>query len=125
MDNRFMFAMPFMIFAIPFIAGMLVLSSNSCKNNKKAKLNEELIEYQTNLINELEDSLKDTINHYEDSLFVLNAKCDSLSALNDSIMERYMVNAYKIERIDYYTKIVDKDNSQMVFYKGWIKRVLR
>lgn len=113
------------------IVGALLIGSiilNICRevvDNRDIKVKQTIIEDNAKYIDFLETNLKNTINEYEDSIFVLNNKCDSLSALNDSIMEKYMLYVYKLERINYYTKIVDNDNSQMTFYKGWIKRVLR
>lgn len=51
---------------------------------------------------------------------------DSLNAYKSdtTISVDYFVAKYKLERIRYYTKLVDKNSSQLKFYKGWIKRVL-
>lgn len=51
---------------------------------------------------------------------------DSLNAYKSdtTISADYFVAKYKLERIRYYTKLVDKNSSQLKFYKGWIKRVL-
>ena len=51
---------------------------------------------------------------------------DSLNAYkNDTIMsEDEFILRFKLERIRYYTNIVDKKPNQIKFYKGWIKRVL-
>lgn len=112
------------IISIIYIASISLLSIEICKYEKITEGNEAFIEYQSNVIDSLENSLKETINHYEDSLIIVNHKLDSLTIINDKVMSNYMLYQYKIERIKYYTKIVDKDASQMCFYKGWIKRCI-
>lgn len=54
---------------------------------------------------------------------VLKSK-DSIKFIKDSLGEQLFVANYKLQRIKYYTNIVDKKSSQIKFYKGWIKRVL-
>lgn len=57
---------------------------------------------------------------------ILQLTRDSLNAYkNDTIMsEDEFILRYKLERIRYYTNIVDRKPNQIKFYKGWIKRVL-
>mgnify|MGYP000047741177 CR=1 FL=1 len=50
---------------------------------------------------------------------------DSLNIIKDSLNEKLFVANYKLARIKRYTNIVDKNSSQLKFYKGWIKRALR
>ena len=50
---------------------------------------------------------------------------DSLNIIKDSLNEKLFVANYKLARIKRYTNIVDKNGSQLKFYKGWIKRALR
>lgn len=40
------------------------------------------------------------------------------------LKEDLFVYQYKLERIKAYNAIVERDNSQNVFFRGWIKRVL-
>lgn len=57
---------------------------------------------------------------------VLQLTRDSLNVYkNDTIMsEDEFILRFKLERIRYYTNIVDRKPNQIKFYKGWIKRVL-
>ena len=57
---------------------------------------------------------------------VLQLTRDSLNVYkHDTIMsEDEFILRFKLERIRYYTNIVDKKPNQIKFYKGWIKRVL-
>ena len=57
---------------------------------------------------------------------VLQLTRDSLNAYKyDTIMsEDEFILRFKLERIRYYTNIVDRKPNQIKFYKGWIKRVL-
>lgn len=50
---------------------------------------------------------------------------DSLAYVKDSLGEDLFVARYKLGRIKYYTNIVDNKPTQIKFYKGWIKRVLK
>lgn len=74
--------------------------------------------------------VKDTITEKNnmERIVELEHKCyvlqDSLNTIRNSIGEDLFVARYKLERIRYYTDIVDKKSSQLKFYKGWIKRVL-
>lgn len=56
---------------------------------------------------------------------ILKQTQDSLNAVRDTTAEDLFIARYKLGRIKYYTNIVDNKSSQMKFYKGWIKRVLR
>jgi hypothetical protein len=59
---------------------------------------------------------KELLRRTQDSL---NAyKCDT------TISAEFFVAKYKLERIRHYTNIVDKNPTNLKFYKGWIKRVL-
>lgn len=40
------------------------------------------------------------------------------------LKEDLFVYKYKLERIKAYNAIVERDNSQNVFFRGWVKRVL-
>lgn len=59
-------------------------------------------------------------------------ECDSLLKDNsllrkriDSLNTALFVSRYKVERVKYYLKIVDRKPSQMKFLKGWIKRAVK
>lgn len=64
----------------------------------------------------------DSLIYYREQL-----RCtkDSLAYVKDSLGEDLFVARYKLGRIKYYTNIVDNKPSQIKFYKGWIKRVLK
>ena len=57
---------------------------------------------------------------------ILQLTRDSLNVYkHDTIMnETEFILRFKLERIRYYTNIVDRNPNQIKFYKGWIKRVL-
>lgn len=57
---------------------------------------------------------------------ILRLTQDSLNVYkHDTIMsEDEFILRFKLERIRYYTNIIDRKPSQIKFYKGWIKRVL-
>lgn len=75
--------------------------------------------------------VKDTISDNSNVIRIVNLERelqltrDSLNSVRDSIGEDLFVARYKLNRIKYYTNLVDKKPSQMKFYKGWINRVLK
>lgn len=75
--------------------------------------------------------VKDTISDNSNVIRIVNLERelqltrDSLNNVRDSIGEDLFVTRYKLNRIKYYTNLVDKKPSQMKFYKGWINRVLK
>lgn len=77
-------------------------------NNDIKKINKELdfwkISFEDLKLNETEGL------NYKDSF--------------DLLKEDLFIYKYKLERIKAYNAIVEKDNSQNVFFRGWIKRVL-
>lgn len=50
---------------------------------------------------------------------------DSLKFVKDSIGEDLFVAKYKLARIQKYVDIVDKNNKNQKYLKGWIKRALK
>ena len=53
-----------------------------------------------------------------------DCKYDSIKAITDSLRTKLFLVNYKIEKVKFYTRLVDKKPSQMVFYKGWIIRAV-
>lgn len=64
--------------------------------------------------------MKDTIAEQKNTIDSLIIYKDSITILN----EQLFVYKYKLERIREYSNIVAKDNSQLVFLRGWINRTL-
>lgn len=64
--------------------------------------------------------MKDTIAEQKNTIDSLIIYKDSITVLN----EQLFVYKYKLERIREYSNIVAKDNSQLVFLRGWINRTL-
>ena len=87
------------------IAGIILYSCNSTTIPKQ----ETII---------VRDTVYITINNTDSTTI------DSLSDENRKLKEDLFVANYKLERIKSYTDIVDRNSSQIKFYKGWIKRVL-
>jgi hypothetical protein len=52
-------------------------------------------------------------------------KSDSLNHIIDSLKTKLFLAEYKVEKVKFYTKIVDRKPSQIKFYKGWIKRAVK
>lgn len=70
----------------------------------------------------IDSTCVDSLVYYKE---MLKQTQDSLNAVRDTTAEDLFIARYKLGRIKYYTNIVDNKSSQMKFYKGWIKRVLR
>ena len=70
----------------------------------------------------IDSTCVDSLVYYRE---MLRCTQDSLNAVKNTTAEDLFVARYKLGRIKYYTDIVDNKSSQMKFYKGWIKRVLR
>lgn len=64
--------------------------------------------------------MKDTIAKQKNTIDSLIIYKDSITVLN----EQLFVYKYKLERIREYSNIVAKDNSQLIFLRGWINRTL-
>ena len=70
----------------------------------------------------IDSTCVDSLVYYKE---MLKQTQDSLNAVRDTTAEDLFIARYKLGRTKYYTNIVDNKSSQMKFYKGWIKRVLR
>lgn len=74
------------------------------------------------------DTIRDTIIDVQYSNYIKTQyqhKLDSVIKEKDSINRELFVNKYKLNRVNYYTNIVDKKPSQLKYYKGWIKRAIK
>lgn len=63
-----------------------------------------------------------------DTVYLIVQDNDSIRILKDTInarTKRLNISEYKLQKIDYYVKIVDSKPSQITFLKGWVKRALR
>lgn len=40
-------------------------------------------------------------------------------------LDRIRLKRFRLERLNYYKRIIKRDSSQLIFYKGWQKRVNR
>jgi hypothetical protein len=54
-----------------------------------------------------------------------HAAVDSLIHLSDSLRTQLFIAKYKIERVRYYVRIVDRNPSQKIFLKGWVTRAIK
>jgi hypothetical protein len=52
-------------------------------------------------------------------------KTDSLKHITDSLKVKLFVAEYKLQRVNYYINIVNKNPSQVKYLKGWIKRAIQ
>lgn len=76
----------------------------------------------------VKDTIRDTIIDIQYSNYIkaqYRYKLDSVIKEKDSINRELFVNKYKLNRVNYYTNIVDKKPSQLKYYKGWIKRAIK
>ncbi len=82
-------------------------------------LQDEVITLRDSL-NDLKQDVDFWKTTFEDAKFIDNAYEDSLNYLKEDLF----IYQYKLARIKEYNAIVERDNSQAVFFRGWIKRVL-
>lgn len=61
---------------------------------------------------------------YEVKIATQDSVIKSLTDLVNYYKDDALVYRYKIERIRQYNKIVEKNSSQSVYFRGWVKRVI-
>lgn len=116
----------------------LILLSCSCGKyketiSKQEATNRALKSYVVELtdsINVLKSDIKtldDELTFWKIAFEDLQLNREETASYRDSfeyLKEDLFVYKYKLERIKAYNAIVEKDNSQNVFFRGWVKRVL-
>lgn len=78
-------------------------------------------------INARDEKLNDIYkvkSSYEKDIFHLEYKIDSLNNIINSLTEENFVYKYKLGRIKEYSKIVERNPSQSIYFRGWVNRVL-
>jgi hypothetical protein len=68
--------------------------------------------------------VKDVIKEEKSETMYRVQQNDSLVHLVDSLKTKLFLAKYTIEKVDFYTKIVERKPSKMKFYKGWIRRTI-
>lgn len=121
-----------------FIIFGLVLTISSCSKyketiSKQEATNRALKSYVVKLTDSIEvlqnnvEDLNKEVDFWKITFQDLELNCQNDASYKDSfeyLKEDLFVYKYKLERIKAYNAIVEKDNSQNVFFRGWIKRVL-
>lgn len=105
------------IFSIIIIGICVIVLCTICINFKNNTISVE----KTIYVPITDTTCVDSLIYYREQL---RRTKDTLAYIKDSLGEDLFVAKYKLERIRYYTQIVDNKPSQIKFYKGWIKRVL-
>ena len=105
------------IFSIIIIGICIIVLCTICINFKNNTIPVE----KTIYVPITDTTCVDSLIYYREQL---RRTKDTLAYIKDSLGEDLFVAKYKLERIRYYTQIVDNKPSQIKFYKGWIKRVL-
>lgn len=59
-----------------------------------------------------------------DSFAKISGNSAILLRRNDSLHSRLLVADYKLERVGYYLRIVNRNPSQVKFLRGWLNRAL-
>ena len=60
----------------------------------------------------------------QDTTYIEIVSCDSLLMVIDSLKTQLFLSNYKVEKVKYYLKIVDKNPSQVKFLRGWMRRAV-
>lgn len=107
--------------AIIALAVVAVFAINSCESCSR----HTTMPVEGDTIRVLIPDTTSNINRIIELEHELKLTKDSLYCLKDSLGEELVIARIKLARIKEYTKIVDNKPSQLKFYKGWIKRVLK
>ena len=124
-----------------FIILIVIFSAISCTPNKKVAEEKDTREASIRALKHYVVYLNDSIVGLNENIKQLDNEIDFWKtsfedaqinsqenlAYKDSfeyLKEDLFVYQYKLERIKAYNAIVERDNSQNVFFRGWIKRVL-
>lgn len=97
------------LFAI-IIGGLLIASS--CKEKPNLSLS---------TVNTITPCVIDTVMKLDTVYY----KSDSLIHVIDSLKSKLFLANYKVEKVKFYVKIVDRKPNQIKFLKGWINRAVQ
>ena len=68
--------------------------------------------------------LVDRVNELDSLVRALKQAQDSTKFYRDSVYYRNYINSRRIEKINYYIKICEKNTKNKKYFFGWIKRTM-
>lgn len=117
-----------------FLLFFILLTISSCSIKKQDDvsykaiknyaeyLNDSIINLNAN-ITELNQEVEFWKTTFEDAKYSLEESASYRDSF-EYLKEDLFVYKYKLERIKAYNAIVERDATQSVFFRGWVKRVL-
>jgi len=117
-----------------FLLFFILLTISSCSIKKQDDvsykaiknyaeyLNDSIINLNANII-ELNQEVEFWKTTFEDAKYSLEESVSYRDSF-EYLKEDLFVYKYKLERIKAYNAIVERDATQSVFFRGWVKRVL-
>ncbi len=117
-----------------FLLFFILLTISSCSIKKQDDvsykaiknyaeyLNDSIINLNANII-ELNQEVEFWKTTFEDAKYSLEESASYRDSF-EYLKEDLFVYKYKLERIKAYNAIVERDATQSVFFRGWVKRVL-
>ena len=103
---------------------MMVGCSISCGSSRtevKNKTNTDTVFVD---VVKVDTVLVDRVNELDSLVKALKQAQDSTKFYRDSVYYRNYINSRRIEKINYYIKICEKNTKNKKYFFGWIKRTM-
>lgn len=94
-------------------------SKDSIKTKNKEKSDTVFVE-----VTKTDTVLVDRVNELDSLVRALKQAQDSTKFYRDSVYYRNYINSRRIEKINYYIKICEKNTKNKKYFFGWIKRTM-
>lgn len=113
----------FLCLAIIIMIAGCSFSCSSSKDSIKAK-NKEKSDTVFVEVTKTDTVLVDRVNELDSLVRALKQAQDSTKFYRDSVYYRNYINSRRIEKINYYIKICEKNTKNKKYFFGWIKRTM-
>lgn len=94
-------------------------SKDSIKTKNKEKSDTVFVE-----VTKTDTVLVDRVNELDSLVRALKQAQDSTKFYRDSVYYRNYINSRRVEKINYYIKICEKNTKNKKYFFGWIKRTM-
>lgn len=103
---------------------LIIGCSFSCSSATSAKSNKIVHDTVVVSVQKTDTVLVDRVNEIDSLLRALKQAQDSTKFYRDSVYYRNYINSRRIEKINYYIKICEKNTKNKKYFFGWIKRTM-
>lgn len=120
--NVFLLGLFLYLMCIAIIVGCSFSCSSSqggIKAERKEKSDTVFVE-----VTKSDTVLVDRVNELDSLVRALKQAQDSTKFYRDSVYYRNYINSRRIEKINYYIKICEKNTKNKKYFFGWIKRTM-